>query len=328
MKQALISELLRAGKARLANVVAYHVTAKRGLFYHGTSTTLAKHILSEGFVPNPKKKIWDGETGVQQSYTGTYFTARVSTANRYADGAVKKFGGFPVVFEVQLETRTGLFDEDEIAPVAGTLLLVLYDAKDVGGLNQETARLLLNDYNRPRLNGLIEETVMRWMGTGEENFRAQPFGQLWRTRFGDAEPHPRYLEAVFKAVREAAIAFVEDVRDTGSTDGGPQYRKANTKLLKVLNLSKYGPHPEGSWTQNIRIVEPVTFRGANKILAAVSRQMDVDYAANVKVNTYWVLYGKPTKALVTDNDTRYEVHDIVKRGWPKPKQKMAAQLTG
>lgn len=323
MKDAIISELLRASRPELANIVAYtQVVAKRGLFYHGTSTTLAKHILSEGFVPDPKKKIWDGETGVQESYTGSYFSARVSTANRYADGAVRKFGGYPVVFEVQLETRTGLFDEDEIAPVGGTILMQAHEESDINWISQESAGRLLDT---GRLNGFTDEVFRRWVGTGEEDYRAQPFAQLYRSRFGNAPINPQYFTAIMKAFHAAVRAFLEDVRETGSTDGGgKRYRAANTKLMKTINLSKYGPHPEGSWTQNIRIIEPVTFRGANKILAAVSRHMDVDYKANVKVNTYWVLYGKPSKALVTDDDKRYEVHDIVKRGWPKPKQRMAA----
>jgi len=316
-RKDVLATLLRQGRRDLALAYAHHVVAKRGLFYHGTSTTLAKHILSEGFVPNPKKKIWDGETGVQQSYIGTYFTSRVATGNRYADGAARKFGGYPVVFEVQLETRTGLFDEDEIAPVAGETLWQIEEERDLKDLGFYLAAVKLSN-DPARLRGFSDEVLTRWIGTGEESYRAQPFAQLYRSRFGDVPIHPKYFEAVAGAVRAAVEAFIKDIAETKNTDGGKRYRAANSMLMKTLNLSKYGPHPQGSWTQNIRIVEPVTFRGANRILAAVSRHIDVDYAANVKTNTFWVLYGKPSKALVTDNDDRYEVVNVVKRGWPKP----------
>lgn len=317
MKRAILATLLRYGRRDLAVVYAQHVIlAKRGLFYHGTSTVLAKRILSEGFVPNPKKRIWDGETGIQQSYVGTYFTARLSTANRYADGAARKVGGDPIVFEVQIETRTGLFDEDEIAPVAGAVIMELSTAPDLRGLLSYNAALYLLE-NPARLNGFAEAVLTRWIGTGEEDYRQQPFAQLYRSRFGEVPIHPQYYAAVADAVRAAVVAFIEDVVETKSTDGAQRYRAAFSKLMQVLNVSKYGPKPQGSWTQNIRIVEPVRFRGANKILAAVVRKSAIDWDRNIKTNTYWVVYGKPSQAMLTDDDQRYEVKTVIKRGWPK-----------
>lgn len=328
MHRAIVTTLLRQGRRDLAlSYLNQYVTAKRGLFYHGTSSVFAKRILSEGFVPDPKRKVFDPSTGSAESYTGTYFTTRKSTANRYADRAVDKYGGFPVIFEVQLETKTGVFDEDQLYPVEMAVNRAIweYQTKNIGTLTKYTANWLLDREQKRDYEAILQTALVNWMGKGDEDLRNQPFGQLWRTNYGDAVPDDRYLDAVFAAFRKAAKAYIEDVAETGKTDGtGARFRKAHTKMMRVLNVSKYGPK-EMSWTNNIRIPTAVTFRGANKIVAAIAREIDIDHDTRIKTNTYWVLYGRPSKALVTDDDARWnKVNDVVKRGWPKPKQKLAA----
>lgn len=324
MHREILTTLLRQGRRDLALAyVSQYVSAKRGLFYHGTSSVLAKRILSEGFVPDPKKKIWDGETGTSESYTGTYFTAWPHTAGRYAGGAVRKFGGFEVIFEVQLETKTGVFDEDEIAPVALSVMMAAHARYPAGtGLTKILAENVLND--KRQLGALVEDAVTGWIGTGDESSpRAMPFAYLYRQRYGDAPINPNYWNAVYAAAKRAAVAFLEDVRDTGSTDGkGPRYRKAETELFKAINLSRYGPQQRGG-PHNIRVTEPVGFRGANKIVAAVGDQWKLSQDGQ-RTRIVHILYGKPSAELLKP---RRDEKVVVKRGWPKPtQQKMAARV--
>jgi len=319
MQHHVIATLLRAGRRDLAVAYAQYVVAKRELFYHGTSSVFAKRILSEGFVPDPKKRIWDPETGAQESFTGTYFSAQPTVAGRYASGAVRKFGGFAVIFEVQLETRTGVFDEDEIQPLPSAVLFGLMEynkVKNIGSLVQNTAQWLLD--NEQHLKGLIAASRPFWFGKGTEDYRAATFWQLWRTRYGQAEPDPRYMAAVNKRYDDAARAFIQDVANgTPANKRGPVFNAAYTRLFKTINLSKFGPQQRGG-PGNIRISEPVTFKGANKILAAIGEKFEM--IGGERRRTVNILYGNPSQTLLKPY---HDEEVVVKQGWPKAK-KMAA----
>lgn len=320
MHKRIVAALIRADRRDLARAYV-EVLAKRGLFYHGTSSVFAKRILSEGFVPDPKRKIWDPETGSAESYTGTYFSAYPHTAGRYAGGATRKFGGFEVIFEVQLETKTGVFDEDEVAPIALAVIMTVAERRKGDYLTQATADRILND--KRELASVVETAVMKWIGTGEEQSpRMQPFAYLYRKRYGETPIHPKYWDAVYGAAKKAVVAFLEDVRDTGSTDGGgPRHRKAETALFKAINLSRYGPQQKGG-PFNIRMTEPVGFRGANKIVAAIGDRWELT-PGDGRRRTVNILYGKPSQALLKP---RRDEEVVIERGWPKPARKMAASF--
>jgi hypothetical protein len=288
------------------------VTAARRTFYHGTTMVLAKQILSEGFVPDPSKKIWDAETGAQQSYTGTYFTPQPRTAARYASEAARKIGGIPVVFEVQIETRSGVFDEDEIYPMPSAVLSGV--TGHVVVFNQNSAGWLLTD--KRALNAVIDDALPYWFGKPTDRGEAsgkRTFWPLWRRAYPNILPDARYLAAVTEAARGAAHAYIEDVADgVAPGNSGAKYRKAVTKLFRTMQRSRF----EGS-AKNIRVTTPVTFRGANRIVAAVADHVDVDYKQNVKKHEFWVLYGNPDEQLITDRDDRWDRVDVVvKKGWP------------
>jgi hypothetical protein len=325
MNRDIITTLLLQGRRDLALAYARHfVGAKRGLFYHGTSSVFAKRILSEGFVPDPKKKIWDPETGTSESYMGTYFTSYPHTAGRYAGGAVRKFGGFEVIFEVQLETKTGLFDEDEIFPVALSVMKVTQERYPVAGSFQTLAENILND--KRMLGAVVESSIMDWIGTGTENdTRRKKFAQLYREQYGETPINPKYWDAVYGAAKKAVMAVLEEMRDTGKASGGPRYRKAMTELHKALNLSRYGPKQKGG-PHNIRVTEPIGFRGANKIVAAIGDRWQMPMDGEPRTRTINILYGNPSRELLKQ---RRDEKVVILKGWPKPKakEKMAAHVT-
>ena len=94
---------------------------RREIMWHGTSSVVAKRILTEGFVPEPKKKVWGEDTGYKASFYGTYLTSSWMLAKSAASTAADKLGGNPTVFEVQVELRNALVDEDHMPDAAGAL---------------------------------------------------------------------------------------------------------------------------------------------------------------------------------------------------------------
>ena len=302
MKRAIIQTLLQAGRRDLANVVAYHqVTAAKQLYYHGTSTVFAKRILSEGFVPNPKRKVWDQEGGRLASYQGTYFSTNFMTASSSAMNAAKKFQGRKCIFEVQLETRTALMDEDQLPDVkyqlnntAGYLLFDMLYNKATGysaeyGKEENREWVASSDAKK-----LVGKAAGDWI----ENFVAQKIR-------GEVKPLPRkYTDGLRKPIeqwmwallRAAAEGYHENVDAEP-----PDVQKAKTEVMrKIGSIARFS---DGSFIgNNARVLTPVDFRGANKILAAVvepQRHDPIEEGRDYKdPKPVYVVYGKPSGNLV------------------------------
>lgn len=211
------------------------VTASKETYYHGTSSALARKILKEGFIPNPKQKIWDQDKGHLESYEGTYLTERVEVAARAAAAAVSKLGGDSVVFEVQIETKTGLMDEDELP--------------------------------HPNLSVSEEEALKEWFAEYEDEY--------------EIEIAPQLKKKLTPLLEEWFYWEHEDQTDPESMT---EAREAVIQALKGQDDFFHG---------NIRIDQPITFKGANKILAAIKFRFD----GGIK---YEVLYGTPSNFFVQD----------------------------
>jgi len=93
----------------------YQIMAAREIMWHGTSYKNAIKILKTGFVPNPGTRGFSGHKSADRVYDGSYFTRDFNYAVLAGDECQSEQGGDDIViFQVQLETRTGLPDEDEI----------------------------------------------------------------------------------------------------------------------------------------------------------------------------------------------------------------------
>lgn len=260
MKRLIIQTLLKSGRRDLANVVAYHVTAAKRLYYHGTSTVFAKRILSEGFVPNPKRKVWDSGTGKFESYVGTYASRDFEIAADAARAAAKKFNGRPVVFELQVETRGAMIDEDELPDMVDALNEgVGYDVcgyeEWYGKSEEEIDQYIEGD-------GIDEHADA---GTAEW---FQRYWQLSRSMKFDAQKKFR-KHMQFRVYGLAYATLVAAARGHFYNDKpfDDDVREAEREVLK--GIGSVGKLTEN--VKNLRVTEPITFRGANRIMAAIVR---------------------------------------------------------
>lgn len=306
MKLAIITTLLRANRTDLANVVAYHVTAAKQLFYHGTTTKLAKRILSQGFVPDPKVKIWDQEQNRLASYRGTYFAPKLAKASSSAQTAAIKFGGRPCVFEVQLETRAALMDEDDLpgmfdlfTEAAGRYYLLdslrdkALDKYTSERGKQENAEFLAGDRVKP----IVAKVVDLWL----ERFSS------WKM---DDTMSPQLRKHLYDVVEKLAWANLhaaaEGVHLRHDEDNAELRAARNELMRRIGSIAKL--RDKYDFGYNARIVEPVAFRGANKILAAVVEpqrhdpivQQYEELPFEKRPFPVYVVYGTPSSNFISE----------------------------
>ena len=243
---------------------------RREVLWHGTSSIVTPRILTEGFVPAPRHKRWGPETGYRASFYGSYFTNNWMTAYSAAGNAVDTFGGERVIFEVQIELRTALIDEDHL-PDGPTFLAHANNRSFI--LTKDAFEIL----TEPELKKYGE----KFIENGVQDYWRQLEWDLVRTRDNHLrqEAHDALYPFIWNYMYETlwAAANIYDPHDPWHTsreyserrDETPAVRKARADLiLKMRGLVNKWP-PEAFNIRNVRIDQPIRFRGANKILNAV-----------------------------------------------------------
>lgn len=280
--------------------------------WHGTSSVLAPRILTEGFVPDPKKKRWSEDEGYRASLFGTYFTNNWMTAKAAAGNAVDKFGGNPVIFEVVIELRSGLIDEDHL-PRAD---MVLARANNLAFLGSR----MMND-------------IIRYdRGHDVADFVEKGVGEYWRA----LKPHansidPRAYNAITPRIREYLTATFVAAAETksGGGWGGAEYMEGKhftprvmaareSLLLGLRGLLNDVPAERFQRDiRNVRIDRPVRFKGANRIVGAVEIIYPTDtegrWTSSEPDNPFrlHVLYGKMTPEWLENFDKHIGGHRVI-----------------
>jgi len=257
--------------------LANQIIGSKEKYYHGTSSKLAEKILSQGFVSDPKKKVWDDLSDPRASYGGIYFSVNMGTAISAAGNAVEKFGGDRVIFEVQLETRTGLIDEDELLNLSS----FIDDSFGYQVLSSETKSQDI--LGRDKFKKEQEKAVDLWLKSFKKR-RAEQGKELdqrvYRNLIGP-------LSKWFIALLKNAAAGNVRVSDPEISE----LRSAKNDVMNALgSIAKLDISDSFSSVRNIRILDAVGFSGANKILSAVTLT-NYHKEGGTKAK---VLFGKPS----------------------------------
>lgn len=298
-KRLLIASMMQAGRPELANAVAYHVTAAKELYYHGTSTVFAKRILSEGFVPNPKRKVWNPERGRLASYDGTYFSKNFGTASSSAQNAAIKFNGRKCVFEVQLETRTGLMDEDQLPSMMAALTNASGGYRILESLHGKVTDKWSSERGRKENEEWLASSRAGEVATKAAQLATEDFVRNLRD---EVKPlADRYTKGLRDAAYRWAWAMLHaaadghEVHRHGSADT-PDIRAAKNDFMRAAG--SVAKQQESFMGNNARITTPVAFRGANRILAAVvepQRHDPIEQGRDYKdPKPVYVVYGNPS----------------------------------
>lgn len=258
---------------------------ERGLWYHGTSARLLRPILAEGLVPNPKKRSWDTDTPSavsvsRASYGGIYVSRNFMSAYSAGNRTARKDGARTLMVLLSLQPRTLVADEDDFA---GRL-------KDI----------------QPHLSGHTISSLHRYQQLLHPNDRpeAEEERQDWARKNTDyllrsyqgrhPELHARVEALLYGQGWPAMItrnASHHDMRDYSSRwdwwrlwpremqeepetipalpspqEGERLYRQFIDQLTRTL---KSYPRKEDTFSRTARLLQPVGFSGANRIIALV-----------------------------------------------------------
>jgi len=249
------------------------------VMFHGTSSKFLPKILKMGFIPDPKVKKWGLETGRLASHPGTYFASDFMTSFSAGSDAARKFGGNPVMFEVQVETRTADWDEDDLYnPIAA------YEGATGYYINQYAAKQLMDPTNKGYAAKILEKSIDDWI---------MRFAELKVNR----ELSKQEIKRMHDAVKDYIWLTWKWVADEGENPPDKTFpkelRAARERLLSALPSVALQTPAQFHYT--MRVKTPITFGGANRILSAVefttylNNDLPIDDRYQMKI---W--YGEPS----------------------------------
>lgn len=283
-------------------------TAAKLIMYHGTCTgpggKILHSILKEGLKPDPKEKAYkspysededdfgyeldlDTETSMllDESLGGAYLTNSFGEASRYAKHACQEGVGHPVLVAAQIETRTPevKIDEDFLVNYSWEYVTNHFEAKN-------------DDSYYTDLYEWLTVGKVDWAGIAKGWIQKQfPHAKVAERRWKQILPKAgemlrsvavvTFLQNHEQAVNDEARENddyweVDVVYEIG--DYLESYKEAiafvTDKLKEITDPPKAGQH-------NIRILKPVAYKGANRVLAVISWR-DKGYHAGTAPGTY------------------------------------------
>lgn len=274
--------------------------ASKEIFYHGTASGendwLLKRILKEGLIPDPKERVWSGKKDrdpddyaywqdrEKESLGGVYFSTDPKRISTYMLTAMQTLGGEEVAVIAQLETRSPEITLDEEA------LFGYYRAAVAGYIQEKHYEKYNQRIHQPEFSDLpsyIIDTDIDWEDVARWFIEKKLINGLlynWPNI-----PHQR-IESITpllaQAIRWQAEFFMatyfakskgswsrdkyEEYGEQDPEEALQKYRALTEKVLQkfreLTEVPEMGNYITG---HEVRVMEPVTYRGANKILAVL-----------------------------------------------------------
>jgi hypothetical protein len=241
------------------------------VMYHGTSSEFLSSILKHGMIPNPKKKKWDTDPDVslttqsRASLEGSYWTSNLLTATSSGSNTTNKFGGETILIIANIQTGSAKADEDNVTYE----LKYQYD-KAFGGSYSSNPKLVADVYYDSK--EYYDKAKDKFITNVHNNLKDNP-----------NQPQPsELLSDIFDASTLRIIAHgIADAK--GDEYWSPIYRvknkptipptvseTENNLLMLKDKLTRYYRSSASNknvdqFSHTLRITEPITFSGANRI---------------------------------------------------------------
>jgi len=310
---------LRIVLAYLRSVDAF---ARRRILFHGTSPEVGRKILSEGLIPDPKKRAWAEDPGAgfsmlpRTSFQGVYLTGNFMTAYSSSTNAAGPRRDHIIVV-VDVEEASLVHDEDTLK---GPLQRILYEFIPKGYVLTERGHLdTYDDMVRGKIDDKIREESIKFL---------KSIDQPASTGRGDQEERIQLVEKALRAliVRQAAYSLPQvtwyasektwEQMKAGKSDDWdlsalPEPKNTDKPFMDAFERlsNKLRPmHAKGDAAERFmdtsRIREPIGFSGSNRIVAIVSiEKKDWDKSGG---NVLKFLYGNPSDPRLADFYKQYE----------------------
>lgn len=268
----------------------------RELMWHGTSSKLLASILKNGLIPDPKKRSFGEEAPHEtgefslESMGGIYLSRELKTTYSYANAASFHFGGTSLIVGVQVETTSPgtALDEDSIS----------WTLRDALGLSSSYDSILYYSMWKPLFEAWGHETFTMFeemekisAAIDAEDMPVERFLKNLSAEEIPVPPSTKLDGLVSDTLRAMSqfylwVCFIpgsHEDRDLGRkryTDARKDY-KASLNALSTLLVKK--PNPS---LRTMRVMTPITYRGANRIVLiakilnnALGRYFVIEYSA-------------------------------------------------
>ena len=304
--------------------------ASRELLYHGTSIDRLQSILSQGLIPDPKRRTWaedpdaSSRTISRQSFPGIYLTGNFMTAKSSATTAGNPRSGVIVV--VQAETRTLATDEDNL----------VYSLQY--SLNHIHEDMVMNEW-------LMTQTFISYkLGKLEGHFRASAADLL--NFLMKKVPEPRKTK-----VREASIDLFSDILKAllvrtmsyMMKEYGDRWEKTKLRYQLEENGLSFDDIPSAEESESslrylieqatrklsviaediedinytARSITPITFRGVNKIVCVMSYSMPQNILEAPTVLNFHYVSDPGSAARLLEDFQRHITSNVKMKGLEK-----------
>lgn len=327
--QTLVEQLVKEE----LNCLYERQRATPSIMYHGTSSKFLPKIFQLGMIPDPTKGKWkDDELEAKadllnpslRSLRGSYWTDNLGVAISSAGNVRRELGGNSTIIVAQIVQQTAYADEDDLrGPVqrafgkmvqeefgyAGTTenawrIKGLIDANDskyrelVSKFSDTLHQQLTKNPKKPVDKNLMKKTFDAFL---ERMLAHMPIEEGWYNK-------SRYIESYERGLEEAGVDWEEARKKAREMYDGPlpKYNKVAAEkafldALEELTIRyRESAMPAGEeeyrMRTNIRVPQPVGFRGRNKIIAIVVIRQDEDR----REKTLELVYGSLPSKFVQD----------------------------
>jgi hypothetical protein len=266
--------------------------------YHGTSSTNLRSILKQGVVPNPKDRVWAKDTDInahnlsRESLSGSYWTSNLMTAESSATTATRYRGagkeGENIIVMALISEGSAFADEDNINQAILIGIEHMYQELFGGGIILEAL---------PKI-----AAYLYWGGYEGRDYSEKMTDSYSEYVHGELasdskkQPIPReLLKDVFEAMMFRGLAY--EVEHSGSGYYRDQYVKEMERLASEGKAPEIPPLAEveqrllklrdaltrvytktayfnDQFAHTLRTEEPVTYRGANRIVCIMIHPHD------------------------------------------------------
>jgi len=253
--------------------------------YHGTSSAFLRTILKQGVIPNPSDKTWQDDPDINRynfsraSLPGSYWTSNLMTAISSSTTTARKFPGEPIIIIAQISEQSSFADEDNINSSIQYAIPAMYGELFGGGLTSEAA---------------ASNSAYVYYGKPENQPAMQvAFGKILHNDLSSSPQQQPINQELMTSLLEAlllrAMAFEKKEKDDGGWGSSvlsawgemknapaiPTVQEMEQVILKLRDkltqsYTKTAYADTDSFRHTLRITEPVTYRGANKIIGIIS----------------------------------------------------------
>lgn len=245
--------------------------------YHGTSSEFLPSILKTGLVPNPKKKYWDDDPNVSMtkaslaSLEGSYWTSNILTASSSAHNTIKKFGGSAIIVIAQIQTQSAVADEDNIAfPLEWN-----YDKAFGASISAKPKQVAYHYYdNRNYYEDVKKKFIELTHNDLSKNNDKKPISNNLLANAFDAMSLRIIAHGIKDAGDDTYWSPLKDIKNKPEEE--PTVSETEKNLLdikdKITRRYRETTLDKDDFRHTLRITEPVTYSGANRITHIIEIQ--------------------------------------------------------